>query len=266
MLDDHATTGASGFPAGVSRLLVLGKIRRVLDAFSPQRPVLTLNQLRSTTGLPASTCFRLVQNLVHEGVLERTGDQYRLGLTIIRWGASAIEARSIVASASPILEGLREATGESAHLVVRDGAFRICVALANSHHSVVRRLHIGEVVPIHVGSTGRVFLAFDPDAKAAIAGQELQPITSNTLIDWKALDEAIDHVRHTGYAVSFEELDPGAVGITAPVFDHGCQMVAALGISGPTQRMDPERVDAHAPLVVAAARTVSKLLGCPEYA
>lgn len=246
---------------GPSNLQVLTKIHQILDTFSPHRPVLTLTDLRVATGLPSSTCFRLVHNLVNHGLLERLDDRYRVGPAAIRWAASAIEARNIIQDATPVLMELRDTTGESAHLVVRDGAFRMCVALANSNRSIVRLLRIGEVMPLHVGSMGKAFLAFDPEALPALKGQSLAAYTSGTITDWKRLEKEVNHTRERGYAVSRGERDSDAVGITAPVFDHRNQMTAGVGISGPTQRMGDEQVGEYGPMVVDAARRLSTMLG-----
>ncbi len=250
---------------GPSKVQVLAKFRQLLDAFCPKQPVLTLSELRSSTGLPASTCFRLVHNLVDEGLLERVGDRYRVGPAAIRWAASAIEARSIINEAASALEELRVFTGESAHLVVRDGAFRICIALANSHRSVVRLLRIGEVVPLHVGSMGKVFLAFDSEALPALMGSPLDAFTSHTTTDWEELDREVADIRAKGYAVSFGERDADAVGITAPVYDHQAQMVAGVGISGPIQRIGKQQAEEYAAAVVNVAQEISTALGCQLY-
>ena len=246
---------------GPPNLQVLTKIHQILDAFSPRQPILTLTDLRVATGLPSSTCFRLVHNLVNHGLLERLDDRYRVGPAAIRWAASAIEARNIIEEATPVLMELRDTTGESAHLVVRDGAFRMCLALANSNRSIVRLLRIGEVMPLHVGSMGKAFLAFDPEALPALKGQSLAAYTSGTITDWKRLEKEVRRTRACGYAVSRGERDPDAVGITAPVFDHRNQMTAGIGISGPTVRMGDEQIGGYAPLVVDAARRLSIMLG-----
>lgn len=246
---------------GPPNLQVLAKIHQILDTFSPHHPVLTLTELRIATGLPSSTCFRLVHNLVNHGLLERLDDRYRVGPVAIRWAAAAIEAREIIHDATPMLMELRDATGESAHLVVRDGALRLCVALANSQRSIVRLLRIGEAMPLHVGSMGKVFLAFDPEALLVLKGQPLATYTSGTTTDWEQLEKEVKDIRERGYAVSRGERDPDAVGITAPIYDHGEHMTAGVGISGPMHRMTNQQVKEYASMVVDAARRISTALG-----
>ena len=60
--------------AGAGPLLVLVKISEILDAFTLDRPALTIGEIRAATGFPASTVQRLVTNLVALGFLDRQGD------------------------------------------------------------------------------------------------------------------------------------------------------------------------------------------------
>ena len=247
------------FVDGVPRILVLSKARTILDAFSEGDSELTLQALTTRSGIPPTTCLRLVRNLVHEGFLERTGDRYRMGMSIVRWAAYALDGRDLVVSARPILEQLRDETGESAHLCVRQGGFRVMVAVAESRHSVLRLLRVGEVVPLHVGSTGKVFLAFD-DAAPIPDVASLVAYTAQTRVDLELLKADVEKIRALGYAMSFEERDVGAVGITAPIFDHRRSMVGAIGLSGPIQRLDLRRANDLVPSVCAAGRSISERL------
>jgi IclR family transcriptional regulator, acetate operon repressor len=246
---------------GVSRILVLAKTRAILDAFTPQDPELSIPELTVLTGLPASTCFRIVRNLAHDGMLERVGDRYRIGLAIVRWASSALESRSLVLAAEPTLAWLRDTTGESALLSVREGPFAVLVALASSRHAIVRQLHVGEYSPLNAGSRGKVILAFDPDALRAIEGVELTAFTSNTITDSKKLLADVERVRRTGYAASAEERNVGAAGVHAPVFDQRGRLAGAVGLTGPVSRMGPDFAEDYAALVLEAADRIAQRLG-----
>lgn len=90
---------------------------------------------------------------------------------------------------------------------------------------------------------------------------DLIAYTPNTKLDARDLESDINKIKDLGYAVSFEERDIGAVGITAPVFDRQNDMVGAIGISGPIQRLDVERAHDLVPFVRAAAYMLSEQLG-----
>ena len=240
---------------------VVHKVRAVLDAFSPERPELTFREIREATQLPSTTCFRLLTSLVNEGVLERTGGRYRPGVRLLYWGAAASRGLALQREARPFLQTLRDVTGESACLFVRDGAIRTCIALEESRHSVIRLLYVGQVMPLHAGSAGRVILAFDDEAREQVLAGDLPAFTPYTITDRQILRDEVERVRRQGYAVTREERDVGAASISAPVFGSGGKFLAALGIAGPLVRFTPDAVAAWIPEVVAAARKLSARMG-----
>ncbi|MEX2291094.1 MAG: IclR family transcriptional regulator [Mycobacteriales bacterium] len=252
---------ASAEPHGRKPVLVLRKARAVLDAFTPAVPELTAREVQRRTGLPPTTCLRLLQALVDEGFLDRQDDKYRPGLALLAWAGTATEALDLVATAAPVLAALRDATGESVCLFVRQGGHHICVAVEQTSHAVVHILRVGQVLPLHAGSAGRVFLAFDPTAAEALPAARLPAFTEHTLTGRGQLQQAVDAVRRDGHAVSYEERSVGAASLSAPVFDHTGSLVAVLGIAAPVQRFGPDLVPAHAQEVTGAAAKLSRRLG-----
>ncbi|MDT0319016.1 IclR family transcriptional regulator [Streptomyces millisiae] len=247
--------------AGTTPLLVLQKIRQILECFTIEAPELTLQQITRATGLPTSTCQRLVHNLLREGFLDRNGDTYRIGLGLVRWAAPGTFGLDLVQLTRPALERLRDRTGETACLYVRDGAYRTVVALAETHHVVMRLFMVGMVMSLHAGSAGKVFMAFDPTARRAAVSHGLTQHTARTIVDIDLLDRQLAEIRRTGYSATFEERDVGAASVSAPVFGNTGDIVAALGIGAPTQRLTPADVPRIAPAVTDASAEASRALG-----
>lgn len=245
---------------GTKPVLVLQKAVRVLDAFTGPSPELTLGEIREATGYPASTCARLVHNLVREGLLVRTGDGYRIGVAVLRWSAAALQGLDLVAVVTPLLEQLRDATGESAALFVRQGLRRSCVAVAPTRHTVIWQLHVGLSTPLHVGSGGRALLAFDEGALDDVLRAPLEGFTAHTITDPDALRRVLAETRRTGVARSDQELDRDVAGVSAPVFGPA-GVLAAVGVAGPAQRFGPEHGAGHAAAVLDTARAASRLMG-----
>lgn len=242
-------------------LLVLAKVSAILDCFSVEAPEPTLQQLIRGTGLPASTCQRLVQNMVREGFLDKDGDRYRIGIQLVRWATPGTIGLDIVRTVRPILHALRDETGETACLYVRDGAHRTVVAVAETLHVVIRPFHVGQVMPIHAGAPGKIFLAFDPDAKAAIEDAELTKFTAHTPDTWDQLDEQVELARSQGFFAAFGERNNDVGSISAPVYDHTGELAAVLGLGFPLQRIGPDDVDRLGPAVARAARVASEAMG-----
>jgi DNA-binding IclR family transcriptional regulator len=242
-------------------ILVLQKIRQILECFTIEQPELALQQVIKATGLPPSTCQRLLHNLVREGFLDRDDDRYRIGLGLVRWAAPGTFGLDIVRLTRPSLQQLRDATGETACLYVRDGPYRTLIALAETHHVVARLFTVGMVMVLHAGSAGKVFMAFDPLARAAAVSHGLTRLTTRTVVNIDFLDEQLEEIRKLGYAASFEERDLGAASVSAPVFGVNGTLMAVLGLGAPTQRLTPSDVERVAPKVIAAAEDASRRLG-----
>ncbi|WAP53139.1 IclR family transcriptional regulator [Arthrobacter sp. ATA002] len=251
-------------PQGSTPLLVLSKVTTILDCFSIERPDPTLQDIIRSTGLPSSTCQRLVQSMLHEGFLDREGDRYRIGIGLVRWATPGTFGLDVVRLIKPVLQELRDATGETASLYIRDGAYRTIVAVAETRHVVMRPFMVGMVMPIHAGAPGKIFLAFDPEAWDVINPSEttgLERFTNDTPKDVGRLREQAEEARALGYYAAFGERHEDVGSISAPVFDHAGRLVAALGLGFPTQRVTKEDAPRLGPVVAQTAKKASNLLG-----
>ena len=255
---DESMPSSQADGANTKQTLVLTKVFRLLDAFTGVAPELTISELRSITGYPATTCARLVRNLVDERILDRVEDRYRIGLGVLRWSAAALRNLDVVPRLTPIMEQLRDETGESAGVYVRRGAARTCVAYAPTRHAVIWQLHVGMVTPIHVGSGSRAILAFDEEAQEEVLSGELAAFTDETMADPDSLEDALDQTRTTGLAISRNELAEDVAGISAPVFSASGGVVASIGIAGPGSRFKETDINRHKGAVLAAGRRGSE--------
>ncbi|HTF53266.1 MAG TPA: IclR family transcriptional regulator [Pseudonocardia sp.] len=242
-------------------LLVLSKITDILDAFSLAKPELTLGEIQRATGNPTSTVQRLVSNMVAEGMLDRHGDRIRVGVRMAYWAAPAAHGIDVMELVTPVLRELRDETGESACFFREEQGQRVCVALAETRHALRRDMYVGKIMPLHVGSSGRVILAWRPTLAEAILAGPLPSFTDATITDPAVLRRLVDQTRRDGYAVTVAERDDGASGLAAPVFDSSTELVGALAISGPTIRLPRERCEGWVDLLVAQAERLIRTLG-----
>lgn len=244
-----------------SSTLVLGKITQILTSFSVEDPEPTLAELTRRTGLPPSTCQRLVQDLVREGFLDRVGDRYRIGIGMVRWATPGTLGLDVVRLVGPVLADLRDATGETACLYLRDGAFRTVVAVAETRHVVMRPFRVGQVMPLHAGAPGKVFLAFDPEARDAVVASRREAFTTATPVTLERLDEQAAAARAQGWYAALGERNLDVGSVAAPVLDHVGDLAGVLGLGFPLQRVDEAAATALGPRVAAAAARASELLG-----
>ncbi|NVN00032.1 IclR family transcriptional regulator [Arthrobacter sp. SDTb3-6] len=241
-------------------LLVLGKISSILDAFSLSSPVLSLGDIRESTGLPTSTVQRLVTNLTSQGFLDRDEDAYRIGMRMAYWAAPATRGVEVLDIVGPLLKKLRDATGETACFFKTEQRERMCVALAETHHALRREMHLGKVLPLHAGSAGRVLLAWDAPLMDAIVRDPLESITDATITTSEYLVSAVKKTRTDGYAITVGEREDGASGLSAPVFDSRAELVGAVTVSGPTLRMPLKTCQAWVEPLLATAENMTRLI------
>lgn len=242
-------------------LLVLKKISDILDAFSLRRPELSLTDIREATGLPTSTVQRLVGNLVANGFLDRVGDQYRVGLKMSFWAAPATQDLDRLEIVKPVLTDLRDRLGETACFFESSMHYRVCVAMAETHHMLRREMKVGRILPLHAGSAGRVLLAWTEGLLAEIEAESLDRLTDSTITDRGALRAAVDRAREDGYAITTGERQSGASGLSAPVFDSQGDLVGAVTVMGPTLRMPLEVCEQWVEDLLAAAEQITRMLG-----
>jgi IclR family transcriptional regulator, acetate operon repressor len=248
-------------------ILLLQKARRILDCLDPASPELTFTDIVTKTGMPATTCHRLLHTMVTEGFLSRVDGRYRSGSRLLSWaavGTAQMSGMDLTQRATVALRELRDLTGETACLYVRDGLQRSLIAMVETRHSVMRVMRLGEVRPLHAGSGGKLFLAYDEGLLRELLSQRLTSATRKTVVDKDALRAELAEVRRRGYATSFEEREIGVGSISAPVFDRAGEVIATIGIIGPIQRLNESTADRWIDAVTAAGGTVSEqLAGAP---
>ena len=209
----------------------------------------SLAQLVDGTGLSRPTAHRLAVALEHHGLVARDeAGAFVLGPRVLDLAAAAAGDR-LGAAAGPVLARLRDATGESAQVFRRQGADRVCVAVAERPTGLRDTIPVGEVLPMKAGSAAQVLLAWDdPDRLARVL--PTARFSATTLAG----------VRRRGWAQSVGERERGVASVSAPVRSHRGRVVAAVSVSGPIDRLTRQPGRLHAEAVVDAGLALSDAL------
>jgi len=171
--------------------------------------------------------------LEQHGMVRRTADgRFELGLALVGLGRAAGERLPVAAASRPIIESLRDRTGESVQLFVRDGGGRRCVVSLESTHGLRWIVPEGALLPLDRGSAGRVLADGAKRARGTAAWVE-----------------------------SVEEREKGVASVSAPVFDSTGAVVAALSVSGPVERLTRSPGKQLGKVVAAAAAEITHALG-----
>ena len=236
----------------------------MLDAFTDEHPAWTVTDLSESVGLNRTTTYRLLTALEsHEFVArDETTDTFRLGSGLIALGGRASRANSVRAISRPELERLAEEVGETATLEILSGQEMVIIEEVPGDYVTSGSQHIGSRWPVYATSTGKAILAcLSPNEQAQALVYPIRPLTPATLTQPKALQQALQGIRQTGYAVATEELELGFVAVGAPIFDAGGRPIAAISLGGTLIRMPLERVPEIGACVQAAAQRISYKLG-----
>jgi DNA-binding IclR family transcriptional regulator len=228
---------------------------------------LGVTELGRRLGVHKATASRLAATLAERGLLERDPltDRYRLGFGLIRLAGAAMAGLDLVSSARATLEDLAEGTHETVTLGVLSGDEVVSIDQVTGTRSIVSVSWVGKRTPLHTTSTGKVFLAFLPDAdRERRLAQPLERSTKRSVTDPDALRTQLDDVRRRGYAQTLEELEEGLNAVAAPVRQADGEVVAALSVSGPAFRVRPVDLPRLGRLTVEAADAISRRLGHVE--
>ena len=237
----------------------------ILNCFTLEQPELGVREISRKVGLSASTTGRIMSGLKDMGFLSQNFDTrtYSLGAAVMAWAgvyAATLDVRNTAMSA---VDQLHRDTQETISLYILQGTERVCVERRESPHTVRLVTRVGRRLPLYAGSAGKVFLAFLPPERTReiLDASDLKPITPNTIVDRGLLEAELDVVRRQGYAVSTGEWQREASGIAAPIFDPRGEIIAALTISGPSQRFNDAKMREYATVVTSAANEVSRNMG-----
>ena len=237
----------------------------ILELFSEQEPSLTVGEIARRVGLHKSTASRIAATLNETGYLESAGatGRYRLGPKPLRLAAAVPSARSLTELAAPIIRGVVADTGETGHLAVLDGGEVLTVFVADGWRSIRMHATVGKRAPAHASAAGKAMLTglSAQEIRRRLGSGTLEPRTEHTVRSADELDEALRAVRSRGIALDDEELEVGLRCVAAAILDPVGQPVAAVALSGPTQRVSGEWWRTLEVSVKRAARQISEALG-----
>jgi DNA-binding IclR family transcriptional regulator len=250
--------------SGEKRLSSVASAIALLKAFSEDEVDIGVSTLAKRLGIAKSTVHRLATTLVSEGMLEQNPEngKYRLGIALFGLGALVRRRMNVSTEARPYLFDLRETTRETVHLAILDQAEIMYVYNLESTQAIRMRSDIGVRKPAYCTAEGLAMLAFQPTALVdEIIARGLRPRTPRTNTDPARLRDRLAAVRERGYAVEDEESEAGMRSVAGPIRNATGDVVAAVGVAGPVQRLPDEVFASFAPHVVRTAEAISVRLG-----
>ncbi|ODU66609.1 MAG: hypothetical protein ABT05_04905 [Lautropia sp. SCN 66-9] len=213
----------------------------VFDAFSAQHPVLTAEDIMARLGYSRGTAYRYLRELVAVGLLARVaGGAYTLGPRIIELDFAIRQCDPVLSAAIPIMQALRKKL-DCDVLLTSFYEDRVVV----THHErgddlITVSFGRGRVMPILRGAPSKAILAWLPPArqKRLYAEHAADAQAAGMGANWNEFKTRLSAIRKAGHCVSFAELDPGNVGIAAPLTTEPPHTPGSLGVVFSRSRYD----------------------------
>ena len=236
----------------------VGRALDILMAFTATDHELSASELFKRVDLSRPTLYRLLHTLEESGFVVSFGEpqKFRLGPSVAHLAHVWRSSLNVGSVAQPMLRRIRDSSGESAALFVWQGAWRTCIAEMPSVQPLSFRRGVGYRERIVLGASGRVVLAHSNTSL-----EELTAFAKDSPIDVRKYAKELEAVRRRGYAVSRNELLPGAVAVAAPFFDGSGEVAGSIAIYGPAVRLHEPQIESCAALLIVEAKALSKALG-----
>ncbi|MDW7674637.1 MAG: IclR family transcriptional regulator [Bacillota bacterium] len=238
----------------------------ILDTLGKEGVPMTLTALSAELKLNISTVHRLLSTLIVWGFVEQELDtgKYKLGIKAFEIGNAVFKNLDLCKVAKPILKDLVEKFSETVNLAVLDGREVVYIEQVESKNVIKMMAKPGTRGPAYCTGSGKTLLAklTDREIDRMFGKYNFIKYTENTVDSVERLKEKLDEIRKKGYAIDQEEIEAGVRCAAVPVYNHEGNMVAALSITGPGNRLSYEYLkDEIVPELLSAAMQISRSLG-----
>lgn len=235
----------------------------LLEALARAGEPCGVSELARQLGLTKSNVHRLLQTLAERGYVANANAAGRYACTLKVWelGVQVLDTLDVKGIAPGYMEHLAAVSGETVHLSVLDHREVVYIDKVDSPQPVRAYSKVGGRAPAHCVATGKALLAFAPAAIVDDVARHLRRFTDETITDATAFRAELRRVEEAGYAINRGEWREGVCGLAAPIHNARGAAIAAIGISGPTERLKARLLKQLAPDVIDTARKISARLG-----
>ncbi len=220
----------------------------------------SFSQLMHDLGIPRSSLFHLLTNLLARDFLERdpTTERYRLGAGIGKL-ARNVKKPSLGDRVTPFLQQLSTEVSETCGFYVQVGDLVEVVASAISTQALSYTMKVGMTAPLYAVSAGKIVLSELPseELNQYLVRVAFEPVTAYTTRSKSRLRKEIQEVKAKGFAYSREEFTLGITAIATAVRDER-NFYGAINLAVPTARFTPARDADFREALRRTARIIAK--------
>ncbi|MGP3947731.1 IclR family transcriptional regulator [Streptomyces sp. 7N604] len=241
---------------------------QILRELASTGPRLGVTELADRLGVAKPTVHALLRTLEAEGLVvqDRDSSKYQLGPDLVQLGNAYLDTQELRTRSLTWADQLATRANEAVWVAVPTGDHVLVVHHAFRPEGAVQILEVGASIPWSTCALGKAIVASLPAAeRERLLAGEPAVLTGASITDPEELAGQLKEILRTGYAIEDQESAIGDAGIASPVFDRSGDVVGAIGIVGPVERLLAE--SARQELAVAVretARNLSRDLGAPR--
>lgn len=242
-----------------------GRIFKILELLA-DKGEMGLLELSEELHLNKSTVHRMLSSLIYMGYAKQNDStqKYALSFKIVNMAGKLLERTNILPIAKPYLKSLSDLSGETVHLVQKEGNNILYIDKVEATAGSIRMVsHIGMIHPMYCSGVGKAILSTMSEEAVAKIWKEsvIEKKTEHTITDFQAFKKVLEEIRKKGYALDDEENELGVRCIAACIYDYHRDVKYAFSISGPVSRMTPEYIEKLSHDVLRVQRELSEELG-----
>jgi DNA-binding IclR family transcriptional regulator len=233
---------------GRDRVQTAQKVFRIIE-FLQDRGVSRISEVADELDMAKSTVHRYLMTLHELNYVSKEGDMYNIGLRFLSLGESARYRDPEYLIIEPTVEQLAKQTGERAQFIVEENGYGVYLHTALGENGVKIESGAGQRVSIQSTASGKAILAALPNSRVEeiLTGRGLPERTANTITERGRLLGELEEIRDRGYAINDEESAMGLRAIGVSITGQVGQVIGALSVSGPSQRMKGEQFETEIP-------------------
>jgi DNA-binding IclR family transcriptional regulator len=242
------------------------RLLAVLELFTVERPEWTVEAAAEQLQVSATTAYRYFKRLTNAGLITPiAGASYALGPGIIQMDRQ-------IQICDPMLNAARTVMID----LVQYAAAGATILLCRLFHDRVMCVHQvmglgpqapvsyerGRLMPLFRGATSKIILAHLPTRtlKTLFTREAAEIAAANLGATWDEFRHALAGLRRAGVVVSRGEIDPGRVGVAAPIFDKDRAILGSLSFVLPAALANETLIGRLAPLTIAGAREIEQAM------
>ena len=231
---------------------------RLIRLFTRTHPVWTAEEAAAALGVSVSTCYRYINGLCQTGFLDPVaGKGYILGPAFVEYDHLIRDTDPLLAAARPVMRSLLSDLALPAGVLLcrlyQERVMCIDQALDPAFRSTIS-YERGRPMPLLRGATSKIILSYLP-ARALQRVHEAHR-ESGDLADWKNFKAEMGQLRRDGFCLTQGTVNPGIVGIAAPVFNNTRSILGSLSIVLQEDHLLPAALGRMTSLVIAGARQI----------